>query len=68
MAKGFARTDDRGGSWTSFASLPEDTRDLPKLTRTPRRLHFLPSSVVLYQAIRTGWYAPGQFETTSWRA
>ena len=61
MAKGFARTDDRGGSWTSFASLPEDIRDLPKLARTPR-LRFLPSRAILYEAIRTGWYAPGDFE------
>jgi len=61
MAKGFARTDDRGGSWASFASLPDDLRDLPKLARTPR-LSFRPGRVVLYEAIRTGWYAPGGFE------
>jgi photosystem II stability/assembly factor-like uncharacterized protein len=61
MARGYARTDDRGGTWTSFASLPEELRDLPKLARTPR-LRFLPSRLVLYEAIRTGWYASGDFE------
>lgn len=61
MAKGFARTDDRGGSWTSFASLPEDMRDLPKLARTPRQ-RFVSNRTILYEAIRTGWYAAGDFE------
>src|SRR5262249_1662996 len=55
FTKGLAVTSNLGASWSQYATFPEDRRDLPKLS--------YPGLVpVLYQAIRTGWYAPGSFE------
>lgn len=55
FSKGLAVTTNLGSSWQQYVSFPEDRRDLPKVSDPG----FIP---VLYQSIRTGWYAPGNFE------
>jgi hypothetical protein len=49
MRKGVAATQDLGASWQQYVVFPEDSKDLPKLSKFQ---HLLP---VLYQSIRTGW-------------
>jgi photosystem II stability/assembly factor-like uncharacterized protein len=55
FTKGYAQTANLGGAWTQYATFPEDRRDQPKLT-------FPGILPVLYQSIRTGYFAPGDFE------
>src|ERR1051326_8455237 len=55
FTKGFATTANLGGTWSQYALLPEDRRDLPKLSDPG----LLP---VLYQAIRTGYDGARNFQ------
>ncbi|HKR65702.1 MAG TPA: hypothetical protein VJZ00_18370 [Thermoanaerobaculia bacterium] len=55
FAKGYAQTTNTGGAWTQYATFPEDRRDQPKLTSAIFR-------PLLYQSIRTGYFAAGDFE------
>jgi photosystem II stability/assembly factor-like uncharacterized protein len=57
--KGFAATHDLGSSWTQYAVVPEDRRDIPKLSAISVAHRQLP---VQYQAIRTGFDATRNFE------
>lgn len=64
FAKGMAYTKNLGALWAQYATFPEDRRDIPKLTRRGLRAitgapRFAP---VQYQAIRTGFDAPRNFE------
>lgn len=57
--KGMAQTPNLGMSWSQYAEIPEDRRDLSKLA--------IPGTFqpVLYQSIRTGWDAAGNFEVNT---
>ena len=55
FTKGFATTSNFGTSWSQYANVPEDFRDIAKLSDPG----LLP---VLYQSIRTGWDATNNFE------
>jgi photosystem II stability/assembly factor-like uncharacterized protein len=55
FTKGFATTSTGGSTWSQYANVPEDFRDIAKLSDPG----LLP---VLYQAIRTGWDATDNFE------
>jgi photosystem II stability/assembly factor-like uncharacterized protein len=55
MAKGLAVTTDLGSTWSQYAAFLEDWRELPKLS-DPGTLP------VLYQAVRTGYDIPRDFE------
>jgi photosystem II stability/assembly factor-like uncharacterized protein len=56
LVKGFAATHDLGATWAQYAVVPEDTRDIPKLSSIDVRLGARKLTVpVQYQAIRTGY-------------
>ncbi|APG08852.1 photosystem II stability/assembly factor-like uncharacterized protein [Bradyrhizobium elkanii] len=57
--KGFAATHDLGSSWTQYAVVPAERRDIPKLSAIRVAHRQLP---VQYQAIRTGFDATRNFE------
>jgi len=59
--QGFMVTHDLGSSWSKYAVMPEDLRDIPKLSQ----IGIASQSVVVpvqYQAIRTGFDASQGFE------
>jgi hypothetical protein len=55
FGRGLAVTTNLGSSWSQYATFLEDVRDLPKLS-DPGTLP------VLYQAVRTGYDIPHDFE------
>lgn len=64
FAKGLAYTKNLGASWAQYATVPEDGRDIPKLTRRgllgpDGRVRLAP---VQYWAIRTGYDFSRNFE------
>ncbi len=59
--QGFAATHNLGSSWTQYAIVREDLRDIPKLSK----IGVAPQNVVVpvqYQAIRTGFDGNQNFE------
>ena len=61
FSKGLAVTTDFGTSWQQYVTLPEERRDLPKLSDPPAT-RFRLRVPVLYQSIRTGFDATRNFE------
>jgi hypothetical protein len=60
FVKGFAATRNLGSSWTQYAAVTENRRDIPKLSAF--RLTLNRQLPVQYQGIRTGLDATGSFE------
>jgi len=58
LTKGFAVTRDLGATWRQYVTVPEDRRDMPRLSRLRSRFD-VPTQ---YQSIHTGWDATRDFE------
>jgi len=58
--KGLAFTTNLGASWRQYSAFPEDCLDLPKVSSGSAGRFF--TEPVIYQPIRTGFYASQGFE------